>query len=319
MTAWLSGRRAAATVDRFMAAADPAELTTFCPPGVTSPERRTSSAATPTCPPPSCPVYGRFRRRWAPVDSPTSRSSSAPTGPDTFESGTLLATGDAEVMSPDGRPIVLAGRLADPDAANEAIINTVVRDLGLRVGDRLTARSPAIDEAGLTSAFSGPELTLEIVGIVRTPSDLSATANGETPAVLAAGPGVWRSIEDRAWMGYTIAVQARDGDSPAARAAILAAFPDRGFDIASVFAPDDTEPVRGGLRVRRQGGLRVRGLGGRGRDHLRRAGGDPPGATRVGRSPPPSEPSGSAGGRPAPRRPCVAWSSRFQPAPSQPG
>ena len=37
MTAWLSARRAASTVDRFTAAADPPELTvTFCPPEVTS-------------------------------------------------------------------------------------------------------------------------------------------------------------------------------------------------------------------------------------------------------------------------------------------
>ncbi len=248
MTAWLSGRRAATTVDRFMAAADPSELTTtFCPPEVTSPGeedilrcytyRPTAELSRLRSLP---EVVGAGRFAYQPVEF------RLPRGPDTFESGMLLATGDAEVMSPDGTPIVLAGRLADPDAANEAIINTVVRDLGLRVGDRLTARWPAIDEAGLASAFSGPELTLEIVGIVRTPSDLSATVKGSNAsAVLAVGPGVWRSIEDRAWMGYTsIAVQARDGDSPAARAAILAAFPDRGFDIASVFAPDDTEPVR---------------------------------------------------------------------------
>ncbi|HEX6787456.1 MAG TPA: FtsX-like permease family protein, partial [Acidimicrobiales bacterium] len=249
MTAWLSARRAASTVDRFTAAADPPELTvTFCPPDVTSLAEedllrclsyRPTTELARLRSLPEVAAAGRMAYQPVEVRLP-------PSGPGTFESGMLLATGDDEVPSADGAPIVLAGRLADPDAPDEATINAVAAQLGLALGDRLTVRWPAIGEAGLESGFSGPERTLEIVGIVRTGGDLSATVKGrESSAVLAAGPGVWRSIEDQASMGYAqIAVQARDGDGAAARAAILAAFPGQMTGVDYLVGPDDTEPLR---------------------------------------------------------------------------
>ena len=158
MTAWLSGRRAATTVDRFMAAADPAELTAaFCPPEVTSPGeedilrcytyRPTAELARLRSLP---EVVGAGRFAYQPVEF------RLPTGSDTFESGMLLATGDAEITSPEGAPIVLVGRLADPDAPDEAIINTVVRDAGLRVGDRLTRAGRRSTRRASPACSAGP-------------------------------------------------------------------------------------------------------------------------------------------------------------------
>jgi hypothetical protein len=251
MTAWLSARRAGASLDRFNAFADPAELSvTFCPPGTADLEGAEADVFSCYAYPPTTELAriralpevqaaGRFA--YQPIEI------RGPNGPAIFEPGLLMANGDPDVTSPDGAPIVLAGRLADPDAPDEAIINTVAAEIGgVGVGDRFTVRWPAPDQGGLDAGFSGPERSLEIVGIVRAPSDLSAAVQGsDSSARLEVGPGVWRSIEGRASMGYTaIAVQARDGNSRAARAAILAAFPDREFAADTMVAPDDVEPMR---------------------------------------------------------------------------
>jgi hypothetical protein len=251
MTAWLSARRAGNAVDRFNSFADPAELSvTFCPPGSTGLEDDEVDVFSCYAYPPATELprlralpevqaAGRFA--YQPIEI------RGPNGPAGFEPGMVLATGDPDVTSPDGAPIVLAGRLADPNAPDEAIINTAAAEIGrVGLGDRFTVRWPAPDETGLDAGFSGPERTLEIVGIVRTPSDLSAAVQGsDSSARIDVGPGVWRSIEGRASLGYTaIAVQARDSDGPAARAAILAAFAHREFAVDTMVAPDDVEPVR---------------------------------------------------------------------------
>ena len=101
---------------------------------------------------------------------------------------------------------------------------------------------------------TGPQLTLEIVGIVRTGVDLSAFDGSDVAALLLTGPAIWRAVEDEAWLGFTaIAIQAADDDADAARAAIQAAFPGRLFNIESDRAPMTASPfeTRSPTRPRR--------------------------------------------------------------------
>ena len=66
------------------------------------------------------------------------------------------------------RPIVLDGRPFDPDAPTEVVVDEAVRDAGFGVGDTFDWRfyAPGAPDDG--SPPTGPELTMEIVGVVRT-------------------------------------------------------------------------------------------------------------------------------------------------------
>ena len=127
---------------------------------------------------------------------------------------------------------------------------------------------------------TGPQLALEVVGIVRTGADLSAFDGSDVAALLVTGPAIWRAVEDEAFLGFTgIAVQAADAD--AARAAIEAAFPGRVVQhrARNERRRSPAHPRRVRLRGERGTGLRrADGVGG---VDLRRAGHRPSGAPGV--------------------------------------
>ncbi len=164
--------------------------------------------------------------------------------PDQMERITFVAAGDPGVVTPGGDPVVLQGRLADPEAVDETVINeAAARTSGAGLGDRLDMRWLLPGEFERDAPATGPQLTLEIVGIVRTGADLSAFDGSDAAALLATGPAIWRAVEDVAWLGFTgIAVQATDAG--AARAAIQAAFPGRVINVEPGTSPDDRQPIR---------------------------------------------------------------------------
>lgn len=85
------------------------------------------------------------------------------------------------------RPLVLAGRLPGANEADDVVVNpSAALDGHLHVGDqvRLRAFTPASAQRvlqGTNEAPTGPKIVVRVVGIVRTPSDLS---------VAPAAPGV---------------------------------------------------------------------------------------------------------------------------------
>lgn len=95
------------------------------------------------------------------------------------------------VSSPDGyydtidRAIAVDGRMPDSDAVDEVALNeTAAEALGLGVGDRLTAETFAPDTIvdlfngeGFPDGPDGPTFGLDVVGVVRTGEELSATAD----------------------------------------------------------------------------------------------------------------------------------------------
>lgn len=104
------------------------------------------------------------------------------------------------------RPRLIAGRLPDPAAPDEVLLNEQAAELtGLGVGDRIRARTWSADDLTALFAetdfpgFNGPELDLEVVGVGRTAEGLSNDLRRTSPAALAGpdfvaahpGMGVW--------------------------------------------------------------------------------------------------------------------------------
>ncbi len=91
-------------------------------------------------------------------------------------------------LSPDGwgttidRPVVTAGRLPRPGAANEVLANEVARDqFGLGIGSRFGGTTFTTEDldamlSGEFQGFNGPPLELHVVGIGRFASDLQGDA-----------------------------------------------------------------------------------------------------------------------------------------------
>ena len=289
MTAWLSGRRAAATVDRFMAAADPAELTTtFCPPGVTSPGEEDILR---------CYTYRAHRR----------------VVPSTVASG---GGGRRSIRLP-------ACRVPAPDRARHLRVGHASRHRrrrgdesgrhahrargppgGPRCGERgdhqhrraglraARRRSPHRALAG--DRRGGPRQRVQRARA--HPRDRRDRSNTQRPLghgerqqrVSRAGRGTGRVAFHRGSGLDGLHLYRRASPrrrQPRRTCSHPRRVPGPGVRHRLCVRAGRHRTGAGGLRVRRQGGLRVRGLGGRGRDHLRRAGGDPPGATGVGRSP----------------------------------
>lgn len=88
--------------------------------------------------------------------------------------------------SPDGRwgaaidrPVVLEGRLPDPSATDEVLLNELAaQQTGLGIGDRIRAATftpeqlDALHAGGVFDGFGGPEVDLRVVGVGRQANDL---------------------------------------------------------------------------------------------------------------------------------------------------
>ena len=212
LAAWQSGRQAAVALGDFESLADPPELTmTFCPPEMTtlaSDEIMRCFAYKPT--------EGLARLRSLPEVMSADRfayqfADFRPTGQDgQMERINFLAAGDPGVVTTGGRPVVIEGRLADPEALDETVINkAAARTSGTELGDRVDMRWLLPGEYERDAPATGPQLTLEVVGIVRTGADLSAFDGSDVTTLLVTGPAIWRAVEDEAFLGFTgITVQA---------------------------------------------------------------------------------------------------------------
>ena len=246
LTAWLSGRRAEEAPVRFLAMADPPELqVVVCPPGVDS---LTSDADVLRCFAHD-PIQELGLLRSVPGVSLAGRmayqSADATLGGEVRRI-TVVAMGDPGLVTPVGQPLVVQGRLADDEAPGEVVLNEVAaRTAGLRLGDHLEVRLLAPDDVDGEGPASGPRLSLQVVGIIRAASDLSASLSGSAAdAFFFTGPGTWRALEDDSWIGYTaMAVQVtRGADAGAVESAIRSTFPGRVVDIQAILDVDNTRP-----------------------------------------------------------------------------
>jgi cell division protein FtsX len=115
------------------------------------------------------------------------------------DSSLAFPPADAEVWKTIERPVVLDGRLPDPERADEVAVTAGAEEgLGLAVGDTVTVRlfTPAQADESMTGevgAPEGPVLRARVVGVVRSPwfSDRVDTDGGviPSPGLFARHPG----------------------------------------------------------------------------------------------------------------------------------
>ncbi len=126
------------------------------------------------------------------------------------------------------RPRVLAGRLPDPSAPDEILLNELsARLTGLGVGDHLTVKTwsrddlTALFDGSTFPGFNGPELDLTVVGVGRTLEDLPGDIKRTSPAALASSGFLGAHPDIGVWPTATF-VRLRHGaaDLPAVAAAV---------------------------------------------------------------------------------------------------
>ena len=100
----------------------------------------------------------------------------------------FAASLDGRMLHEFGRPMVVDGRLADPQAADEVVLREQTAELlGVGVGDVLPFESltdegvATIDETqgDGTDAEAGPSFDMRVVGLVRDPGDLAARSDDQ--------------------------------------------------------------------------------------------------------------------------------------------
>ena len=265
MAAWSAGRRTSTVFDRFVATADPPELiVTFCPPGfvVTSEQSLLECFAYVATDElavienlPEVETAGRASFRGL--------EAARPGEPDrTWLAGSSLVVAPG-IASFDGQPILVAGRLFSPQAADEAVVNErFVEQSGVAIGEELDLTFWAPDEIGTVPAegvhLTGPTARVRVVGVVRSIIDLDAPTNDVNRIIdearVTVGPALAAATNDAAGFGG-IAVNARDGDGPAAAAALERSFPDRMFNVSEAVGEDELAPIREAIRYEARAAL----------------------------------------------------------------
>ncbi|MET0665705.1 MAG: FtsX-like permease family protein [Acidimicrobiales bacterium] len=157
----------------------------------------------------------------------------------------------ALVGDPDGRrgvtmdrPVALTGRLPAPDAPDEVALNeNAAESLGLGVGDRLSLGtfSPDDVQALLTSddfrGFNGPELDLQVVGVMRQLEDLQGGDTFAGPQALV-GPAFFTEHADVGGFPEVFSVRLADPATGAADVERIVAGLAQDADVSSVDAAD---------------------------------------------------------------------------------
>ncbi|HEY3717391.1 MAG TPA: FtsX-like permease family protein [Jatrophihabitantaceae bacterium] len=105
---------------------------------------------------------------------------------------------DDAVMRTIERPVVLAGRVFDPAAADEVVVSALfVKNFHKGVGDTVVLQLPTPAERALATGevgkLSGPRVTLRIVGVIRSPWFSDAPGS---PGGLQMSPGVTAKYHD---------------------------------------------------------------------------------------------------------------------------
>ena len=94
------------------------------------------------------------------------------------EGGVLFASGGNGWLSSIDKPVVLAGRMFNPKADNEVVVNDQVAAVEhIRVGEVVPVQAYALDQPSATGTPHGPMMKLRVVGIVRTAEELLFVPN----------------------------------------------------------------------------------------------------------------------------------------------
>lgn len=142
---------------------------------------------------------------------------------------------DGEPYVDQERPLVVEGRLPDPNRAEEVAVNEdLARALGVHAGDRFDLRT--VTPAGLGPIIAGQaeprdpdgeDLTMTIAGVIRRPADLRTSVDQNNESVgsdswyLSVGPAFVQRFGDRlANFGFGIGGRVRPGQRDELEAAI---------------------------------------------------------------------------------------------------
>ncbi|MGO9965144.1 MAG: FtsX-like permease family protein [Acidimicrobiales bacterium] len=122
--------------------------------------------------------------------------------------GVLFASdGDGWLKGID-KPVVVAGRMFNPRADDEAVVNEqVASEEHVRVGDVVQIQAFAPDQPDATGTPHGPEIPLRVVGIVRTVEEFLFTPNA------LVSPGVVAHYRKEALFEPNAVVRVRGGEA----------------------------------------------------------------------------------------------------------
>jgi putative ABC transport system permease protein len=245
MTAWTVARRTDRALPEFLASAGVPDLELFaCPPGYR-----------PEVADPGLDGEAGWEPCWgAPAPPDLHELAELPeieaVGATSFLTGNLRLPGAERPMlvgmyadhDPTAPPthaggLVLEGRLPSPDAPLEfALGEWAARRVGAELGDTVGFQPfPADDEqcaSGMGCANAGPPLTLELVGIIRTPMDLASTRPDEGATFLSAG--FWDAYDAEQFHSYGTAIMlwlSPGTTADDAAAAIASQWSDRGLQL----------------------------------------------------------------------------------------
>jgi ABC-type lipoprotein release transport system permease subunit len=122
--------------------------------------------------------------------------------------GVLFAAMDDVWLNQVDRPIVVAGRMFDPNAADEVVVTDDAKTLPdgtpLKVGGTIAFTPVSLTQTAFAGPPAGPPLTLRIVGIIHTPLTYVFTGN----AFLS--PGFVAKYHDIAYVPENAVIQLRD-------------------------------------------------------------------------------------------------------------
>ena len=197
---WAAVRRAATSIDRFEQSVGGADLTV----ATCGPDGHFDLDAG-QCDTPYLPVAERDRIAALPgVDAAGIGAIlplwySSPKLPD-GQGGGVWAMADDTFPTALGDPVVVAGRMFDPDAPDEVLLTEdIVAASGIGVGDVLTVRGyPLAQGIDLEADPQGEPIPVRVVGVVRFPTDLSPQrSNWRSSQQVDANPFLTRAWYER--------------------------------------------------------------------------------------------------------------------------
>ncbi len=137
---------------------------------------------------------------------------------------TVLAPFDDVAYQRIDRPLVLDGRLPDPEAADEVVLSELAVDrLDLHTGDRLRVGTFSLEDCAALAdddfqGFNGPALDLEVVGEVRVIEELQGSDLDSGPVVIASPALDATLADDACTTGVVVPVRYDDGPGPTSAA-----------------------------------------------------------------------------------------------------
>ncbi|WP_232663642.1 ABC transporter permease [Pseudonocardia sp. TRM90224] len=231
-TAVAGARRGASSVDRLMAVSHPADVTVV--PNVAGAAAVDWAAVRAL---PQVDVLALF------VPDVPILADELPTG--LADAGLLTVPLDREGLSTIERPAVLAGRAADPDRPDEAVVTPrFVEAFGLGVGDMVTLRLFSPERVDAIKAAlvqptgpDGPVVPTRIVGVVALPyfgDDLGANGRLLPSVGLAARyPGSIRGANGSVPAAAFVRLHGGAADVPAFREGVRAATGNPGIEVST--------------------------------------------------------------------------------------